>query len=69
MANIFDYVAGQTNDPSIGDTPEQIQEAADDAKKGMGTQTNEQWGNESVGGGGSNVADKDDYGASMSYSR
>ncbi|MBC7472363.1 MAG: hypothetical protein H7196_03850 [candidate division SR1 bacterium] len=65
MANFWDILADKTSDASIGDTSEQIKQAEDDAKKGIGTKTNEQWGNESVGG--SNVADSSDHGNTSGY--
>lgn len=71
MANFWDILADKTGDTSIGDTKEQIKQAEDDYKKDDDGKTNDGWGNSSHHGGvaGHTVADKGDYGATISYSR
>jgi hypothetical protein len=68
MPGFWDTITGISGDTSVGDSSEQIQQVEDEAKAAMGETTNDQWGNDSAGGG-SNVADSSDHGASMNYSR
>ena len=77
----WDTLAAMTGDSSIGDTPDQIAAAIDEAKKAEAEETEAQWvsnnssdsGKDSKSGygdtgGGPNVADSNDYGANSGIS-
>ncbi|MBC7472347.1 MAG: hypothetical protein H7196_03765 [candidate division SR1 bacterium] len=71
MSNFWNILADKTGDTSIGDTKGLIDKAEDDQKADDDGKSNEEWGNNSHHGGiaGHTVADKGDYGATISYSR